>query len=151
MKAIIQRAKQAQVSVNDEIIGKIDRGLVVLLGVTHEDTDTDIEAIINKLIHLRIFEDEEEKMNLSLQDIAGSVLSISQFTLYGDIRKGRRPSFTKAANPEKAEKLYDLFNQQLQARGIHVETGKFGAMMDVKLINEGPVTIMMESKDGKII
>lgn len=151
MRAVIQRAKRANVKVDGEIIGEIEQGIVVLLGITHEDTEADLDVLINKMIHLRIFEDEEQKMNLSLKDMAGSILSISQFTLYADIRKGRRPSFTKAADPEKAEKLYDLFNEKLRRENIHVETGKFGAMMDVELINDGPVTIIMETELGKII
>lgn len=151
MRAVIQRSKSASVTVEGEVLGAIDHGLVVLLGVSEEDTEADIDAIIQKMIHLRIFEDEAGKMNLSLMDVAGSVLSISQFTLYADIRKGRRPSFTKAMHPGKAEEMYDVFNEKLSAAGVHVETGKFGAMMDVTLTNDGPVTIIMETADGKII
>lgn len=151
MKAIVQRASHGQVTVDKKIVGKIGNGFVVLLGVTHEDDERDIEAIVQKLIHLRIFEDEDGKMNRSLLDVNGSILSISQFTLYGDIRKGRRPSFVKAAAPEFANKLYESFNQSLRDEGVHVETGVFGAMMQVELNNDGPVTIIIESKDGKII
>ena len=151
MRAVIQRSKAASVTVEGEVLGAIDHGLVVLLGVSEEDTEADIDAIIQKMIHLRIFEDEAGKMNLSLMDVAGSVLSISQFTLYADIRKGRRPSFTKAMHPGKAEEMYDVFNEKLSVAGVHVETGKFGAMMDVTLTNDGPVTIIMETADGKII
>ena len=151
MRAVVQRVKSANVKVAEETIGAIDHGLVVLLGITKDDDEEDIHAIIQKLIHLRIFEDEDHKMNVSLQDKEGSVLSISQFTLYANIRKGRRPSFTKAAHPDQAEKLYDIFNQELATEGIHVETGSFGAMMDVELINDGPVTIIMETKDGSIV
>lgn len=151
MRAVIQRAKQANVTVEGNVIGEIKQGLVVLLGISQNDTIADIDAIIQKLIHLRIFEDEQNKLNLSLKDINGSILSVSQFTLYADIRKGRRPSFTKAKSPEDAEKLYNLFNKKLRDEGINVETGKFGAMMDVQLINDGPITIIMETKDGKII
>lgn len=151
MRAVVQRAKKANVTVDGEVIGLIDHGLVVLLGVTAADTEKDITAIVQKLIHLRIFEDEANKMNESLIDKSGSVLSISQFTLFADIQKGRRPSFTKAAPPEKARKLYDIFNQTLISAGIHVETGEFGAMMKVELVNDGPVTIIMETKDGKLI
>lgn len=151
MRAVIQRSKQAHVKVAGETIGKIDTGLVILLGITHQDTEQDIDTLVNKIIHLRIFEDEENKLNLSLKDTAGSILSISQFTLYADVRKGRRPSFVKAAHPDKAASLYDLFNEKLRQEGIHVETGQFGAMMDVQLINDGPVTIIMETALGKII
>lgn len=151
MKAVIQRSKAASVSVSDEIIGKIDQGFVVLLGINENDTAEDVKAIINKLIHLRVFEDEENKMNLSLLDVGGSVLSISQFTLYADVRKGRRPNFMKAAHPSVAEPLYNQFNEMLKQANVPVETGKFGAMMDVSLVNAGPVTITIETVNGKII
>lgn len=151
MKAVVQRVSSAQVTVEGEIVGKIDHGLMVLLGVTHDDTEKDIKTIVNKLVHLRIFEDDEQKMNLSLLDVGGSVLSVSQFTLYGDIRKGRRPSFVNAAEPDYAEKLYNEFNEQIRSLGIDVETGRFGAMMEVSLVNDGPVTIIMETVDGKLI
>jgi len=151
MRAVIQRSKQASVKVDDQTIGSIEKGLVVLLGITEQDTEADIDAIIHKLIHLRIFQDDADKMNISLLDIGGSILSISQFTLYADIRKGRRPSFIKAADPAMAEKLYNIFNQKLTETGVHVETGKFGAMMDVALVNDGPVTMILETKDGIIV
>ena len=151
MRAVVQRAKKASVTVDGEIIGSINHGLVVLLGVTDTDTEKDMLAIVQKLIHLRIFEDDAGKMNDSLIDKAGSILSVSQFTLFADIQKGRRPSFIKAAPPEKALALYEAFNQKLVNSGIHVETGQFGAMMDVELINDGPVTIIIETKDGKVI
>lgn len=151
MRAVVQRAKSANVKVAGETIGAIDHGLVVLLGITKQDTEKDVQAIVQKLIHLRIFEDENDKMNESLLDKAGSVLSISQFTLYADIKKGRRPSFIKAAQPDMAHQLYDTFNEQLRAADVHVETGSFGAMMDVELINDGPVTIIMETQDGSIV
>jgi len=151
VRAVVQRVKSANVKVAEETIGAIDHGLVVLLGITKDDEEVDVHAIVQKLIHLRIFEDENDKMNESLQDKEGSVLSISQFTLYANIRKGRRPSFTKAAHPDLAEKLYDIFNESLAAEGVHVETGSFGAMMDVELINDGPVTIIMETKDGSLV
>ena len=147
MKAVIQRAKNASVSVDGETIGAIDHGLVVLLGVTHEDTMDDINYLVNKIVHLRIFEDEAGKMNLSLKDTGGSILSISQFTLYADTRKGRRPSFIDAAKPEEANQMYEAFNAALRNEGIQVETGEFGAMMDVSLTNVGPVTIIIDSKD----
>ncbi|HLS23493.1 MAG TPA: D-aminoacyl-tRNA deacylase [Pseudogracilibacillus sp.] len=151
MKAVIQRVKKANVTVDGQVIGEIDHGLLVLLGVTEGDSEKDIETIVNKLINLRIFEDEEGKMNLSLLDVEGSILSVSQFTLYGDVRKGRRPSFSKAARPEEAEDLYDKFNEYLRGKGVEVETGQFGAMMDVSLINNGPVTFIIESIDGTLI
>lgn len=151
MRAVVQRAKSANVKVEGETIGEIDQGLVVLLGITKADTVKDVQALVQKLIHLRIFEDEQDKMNESLIDKGGSILSISQFTLYADIRKGRRPSFIKAAHPDVARELYNTFNEQLKEQGVHVETGSFGAMMDVELINDGPVTIIMETENGSII
>lgn len=151
MRAVIQRARNARVTVDQKVIGQIDHGFVILLGVTHEDTEKDIDTLVNKIIHLRIFEDEEGKMNRSLLDTKGSILSISQFTLYADTRKGRRPSFVKAAKPDYADELYQLFNRKLKEAGVHVETGKFGAMMDVQLTNVGPVTIILETKDGILV
>ncbi len=147
MKAVIQRARDASVTIDGEVTGAIDHGLVVLLGVTHDDTMEDVKYLVNKIINLRIFEDEDEKMNLSLKDIGGSILSISQFTLYADTRKGRRPSFVNAAKPDLANELYEKFNEELRKENIHVETGEFGAMMDVRLTNAGPVTIIIDSKD----
>lgn len=147
MKAVIQRAKNASVTVNDKIVGAIDHGFVILLGVTHEDTKEDAEYLANKIIHLRVFEDEQQKMNLSLLDVGGSVLSISQFTLYGDTRKGRRPNFLNAAKPEVANDLYEYFNDYIRQQGVHVETGEFGAMMDVQLTNVGPVTFILDSQE----
>ncbi|GGA69191.1 D-aminoacyl-tRNA deacylase [Ornithinibacillus halotolerans] len=146
MRAIIQRAKDAKVTVEQEIVGEIEYGLVILLGVTHEDTEEDAKYLANKVVHLRIFEDEQEKMNKSLKDVQGEILSISQFTLYGDTRKGRRPNFMQAAKPEQANTLYKQFNQLLIEQGIKVETGIFGAMMDVQLTNVGPVTLILDSK-----
>ncbi|RKQ37884.1 D-aminoacyl-tRNA deacylase [Oceanobacillus halophilus] len=147
MKAVIQRAKDAHVSVNGEIIGEIDKGFVVLLGVTHEDTEEDINYLVKKIVYLRVFEDKTEKMNDSLLDIGGSILSISQFTLYGDTKKGRRPSFTKAAKPDFANEMYKSFNEKVRAEGIKVQTGQFGEMMDVSFTNVGPVTLIIDSKD----
>lgn len=147
MKAVIQRAENASVTVESQTAGRIEHGLVVLLGVTHEDTSKDAEYIAHKVAHLRIFEDENEKMNLSLRDVGGSILSISQFTLYGDTRKGRRPSFIKAARPDEADELYEQFNKLLREQGVHVETGQFGAKMDVQLTNNGPVTLIIDSKE----
>ncbi|HLQ73318.1 MAG TPA: D-aminoacyl-tRNA deacylase [Bacillota bacterium] len=145
MKIVIQRAKDASVTVDGEVIGEIDNGLVVLVGVTHGDSIEDVNYLVNKLIHLRIFEDDNNKMNDSLKDVGGSVLSISQFTLYGDTSKGRRPSFVKAAKPDEAKALYEAFNEKIASEGIPVETGEFGAMMDVQLTNVGPVTLILES------
>lgn len=145
MRAVIQRAKDAKVMVGDKTIGQIDNGLVVLLGITHDDTDEDVDYLVNKIIHLRIFEDENQKMNLSLKDVNGSILSISQFTLYGDTRKGRRPNFMEAASPNHAKKLYDLFNESIKEQGIPIQTGEFGEMMDVQLTNAGPVTLILDS------
>ncbi|OEH55546.1 D-tyrosyl-tRNA(Tyr) deacylase [Oceanobacillus sp. E9] len=147
MKAVIQRSKEASVTVDNQIVGSITRGFVVLLGITHEDTHEDIKYLVGKIPNLRVFEDDNGKMNLSLKDIGGSILSVSQFTLYGDTRKGRRPNFMQAAKPSIAKDLYNKFNTSLTNEGIHVETGKFGAMMDVKLTNDGPVTLIIDSKD----
>ncbi|MCT1575801.1 D-aminoacyl-tRNA deacylase [Oceanobacillus kimchii] len=147
MKAVIQRSKEASVTVDNQIVGSITRGFVVLLGITHEDIHEDIQYLVGKIPNLRVFEDDNGKMNLSLKDIGGSILSVSQFTLYGDTRKGRRPNFMQAAKPSIAEDLYNKFNTSLTNEGIHVETGKFGAMMDVKLTNDGPVTLIIDSKD----
>lgn len=147
MKAVIQRAKNASVTVDEETIGEISEGFVVLLGVTHDDTIDDVSYLAGKIIHLRVFEDESGKMNKSLLDVDGSVLSISQFTLYADTRKGRRPSFVKAAKPDDANQLYETFNDLLREQGVSVETGQFGEMMDVQLTNVGPVTIILDSND----
>lgn len=145
MRIVVQRSKQASVTVGDEIIGQIEHGLVLLVGVTHTDTEKDVEFAAEKVANLRIFEDDEEKMNRSVLDTGGQILSISQFTLYGDCRKGRRPNFMAAARPEHAEPLYELFNQKLREKGLRVETGRFGAMMEVSLQNSGPVTLIVET------
>ncbi|PRR93344.1 MULTISPECIES: D-aminoacyl-tRNA deacylase [unclassified Bacillus (in: firmicutes)] len=147
MRLVVQRVTSASVKVEEEITGAINEGYLVLVGVTHEDTEEDVLYLAEKLAHLRIFEDENGKMNHSLLDVKGSVLSVSQFTLYGDTRKGRRPNFMKAAKPDAANSLYECFNKALREKGIHVETGRFGAMMDVSLTNSGPVTIWMDSKE----
>ncbi|MDA1477404.1 D-aminoacyl-tRNA deacylase [Bacillus changyiensis] len=146
MKLVVQRVTDATVSVSGEIVGKIGLGLMVLVGVTHEDTSEDAVYLAEKLVNLRIFEDEAEKMNLSLLDVGGSVLSVSQFTLYGETKKGRRPNFTKAAKPDVALQLYEEWNRLLREKGVSVETGRFGEMMDVKLTNSGPVTLIMDSQ-----
>lgn len=148
MKAVVQRAKNASVTVDGTTVGRIDEGLVVLIGVTHEDTEDDARYLAEKIVNLRIFEDQEGKMNLSLLDVNGSLLSISQFTLYGDCRKGRRPNFMGAAKPDKANPLYEKFNQFVLDKGTKVETGSFGEMMDVRFTNVGPVTLILESKDS---
>lgn len=146
MKVLLQRSKQASVTIDGEVTGAIDKGYVLLVGITHEDTPEDVKYVAKKIAGLRIWEDEEGKMNRDLSEVGGAVLSVSQFTLYGDVSKGRRPSFIQAARPEQAEPLWEQFNEELRALGIHVETGRFGAMMDVSLINDGPVTLMVESK-----
>jgi len=145
LRVVIQRAKKASVTVNGEIVGKIDHGLMILVGVTHEDEEKDIQFMADKIVNLRIFEDENDKMNLSLLDVKGSILSVSQFTLYGDAKKGRRPNFMQAAKPEHANKLYEQLNDAIREKGVHVETGLFGEMMDVNFTNDGPVTILLET------
>lgn len=146
MRVVVQRSKKASVTVDGEIVGSIVKGFVLLVGVTHEDTVEDAHYLAEKIANLRVFEDEEGKMNLSILDYGGEILSISQFTLYGDCRKGRRPNFMDAARPEHAVTIYEALNASLQEKGFKVETGKFGAMMDVQLINDGPVTLILESK-----
>lgn len=145
MRIVVQRSKEACVTVNGKMIGEISKGLVLLVGITHDDTEADADYLADKVVNLRIFEDESDKMNLSLLDVGGSILSVSQFTLYGDCRKGRRPNFMAAAKPDKAIILYNTFNDLLRQKGVRVETGEFGAMMDVQLVNDGPVTLLLES------
>nr|WP_312215850.1 D-aminoacyl-tRNA deacylase [Clostridioides sp.] len=145
MRSVVQRVSSSSVTVDGGIIGKIDKGLMVLLGVTHDDTSKDVDYMIDKILNLRIFEDEEDKMNLSLKDVGGELLVVSQFTLYGDCRKGRRPSFTNAARPDQADKLYEEFVAKAKAQGLNVGTGQFGAHMMVDLTNDGPVTILLDS------
>lgn len=144
MRIVVQRSKQAKVVVSNETVGSIAQGLVLLVGITHEDTEQDAAYLADKIAGLRIFEDAEGKMNLSVSEIGGSILSVSQFTLYGDCRKGKRPSFTTAAKPDIAEPLYDRFNELLREKGLVVETGRFGADMDVEFTNWGPVTLLLE-------
>jgi D-tyrosyl-tRNA(Tyr) deacylase len=146
MRAVIQRVKEARVEVEGEVEGRIGEGVLVLLGAGKDDTEMDAGYLAEKIMGLRIFEDPEGKMNLSVIDTGGQVLVVSQFTLYGDCRKGRRPSFDKAAPPELAEELYELFVREIRERGVKVETGRFRAMMDVHLVNWGPVTLMLDSK-----
>jgi len=146
MRVVLQRSRQASVTIEGSVCGAIEHGFVLLVGLTHDDTEADAEYAAKKIAGLRLFEDEDGKMNRSISETGGQVLSISQFTLYGDSRKGRRPSFIEAARPEHAEPLYDHFNEQLRSHGLIVETGRFGAMMDVALVNDGPVTLIIESK-----
>jgi|SRR3990167_3562148 len=146
MRAVIQRVKEARVEVEGEVVGRIGEGMLILLGAGKDDSEEDARYLADKAIALRIFEDPEGKMNLSVRETGGEVLVVSQFTLYGDCRKGRRPSFDKAAPPELAEELYELFVGEIRERGVKVETGRFRAMMDVHLINRGPVTLMLDSK-----
>ncbi len=146
MRAVVQRVSRARVTVGSEVIGEIGKGLLVLLGVTHTDTPQQAEWLADKIVGLRIFEDDEGKMNRGLAEIAGAVLVVSQFTLYGDCRKGRRPSFVDAAPPEVAIPLYEAFIAAVRAQGIRTATGQFGAMMDVELVNDGPVTLIVGSK-----
>ena len=146
MRAVVQRVSQARVIVGEEITGQIERGLLVLLGVTHSDTNEQARWLADKIIGLRIFEDAQGKMNLDLTDVAGGLLVVSQFTLYGNAHKGRRPSFVEAAPPEHAIPRYEEFINAVRAHGIPCETGRFGAMMQVHLVNDGPVTLILESK-----
>ena len=146
MRVVVQRVSKAKVTIDKKVIGKIGRGLVILLGVSEDDTSEDAQFLADKCVNLRIFNDDKGKMNLSALDIGGEILSISQFTLYGDCRKGRRPSFIKAARPERGKELYDRFNEILRQSRLKIETGEFGGMMDVDIYNEGPVTIIIDSK-----
>jgi D-aminoacyl-tRNA deacylase len=146
MRAVVQRASRAEVRVGGDVTGRIERGLVVLLGVRTGDTERDADYLVEKIAGLRIFPDEAGKMNLSVEEIGGALLVVSQFTLYGDTRKGRRPSFIEAAPPEIATTLYDYFVERARARGLPVATGVFQAMMEVDFVNEGPVTLIVESK-----
>lgn len=147
MKVVVQRSLKSSVSVHNKIVGQIDKGLVVLVGFTNGDTVSDIDYMIDKVTNLRIFDDENGVMNRSLIDTKGSILSISQFTLYADTKKGRRPSYVEALGAEEAKKLYDLWNEKLKQTGILVETGIFQAEMEVQITNDGPITIIIESRD----
>lgn len=146
MRVLLQRAKDASVTVDGGVVGSIKKGYVLLVGIGHKDSESDAEYVAKKIAGLRIFEDADGKMNHAIDEVQGEILSVSQFTLYGDVQKGRRPSFIDAALPEPAERLWRYFNEQLRALGLVVETGTFGAMMDVKLTNDGPVTLLIESK-----
>ena len=146
MRAVVQRVTKASVKVEGQTVGRIDDGLVVLLGVASEDQQSDVDYIADKIMNLRIFEDDEGKMNRSLLETGGAMLVVSQFTLYGDVRRGRRPSFTDAAAPELANRLYEEFVARIESQGVRAETGVFQAMMKVNLVNDGPVTILLDSK-----
>lgn len=149
MKVVIQRSKNSSVKINDEIVGSINKGLVVLLGVGKNDTIDDIDYLVNKIINLRIFEDELGKMNKSLLDVDGEILLVSQFTLYGDTKKGRRPSFINAGDQEKAKEYYEMFKDKLINIGILTQTGVFQADMEVNIVNDGPVTILIDTEENK--
>ena len=146
MRVVVQRVASSKVIVDESTIGEINKGLLILLGVTHEDTSKDVDYLLDKIVNLRIFEDENDKMNLSLKDVNGELLVVSQFTLYGDCRKGRKPNFTNAAKPDLATSLYEEFIDKAKKEGIKVGTGKFGAHMMVDLVNDGPVTILIDSE-----
>ncbi len=147
MKVVLQRVQHASVTIDGKVHGKINQGYLLLVGITDGDTEAEAKKLADKIVDLRIFEDENGKMNLSIEQVEGQILSISQFTLYADCRKGRRPSFTKAARPEISNPLYERFNEFLRMRGMHVETGIFGAEMKVDLLNDGPVTIVLDSNE----
>ena len=144
MRLLLQRVSRADVRVDGDVVGRVGRGFCLLVGFTHGDDAEQVEWMADKVVGLRLFGDDDGKMNLSLDDAGGALLVVSQFTLYGDARKGRRPSFIDAARPEVADGLYELFVERLRARGLQVETGRFGAMMEVDLVNDGPVTIWLE-------
>ena len=146
MRVVLQRVAHASVTVEEKVIGKIQRGFLLLVGVTHDDAMEDMEYLVRKIVQMRIFEDEEGKLNRSIQDIGGEILSVSQFTLYADTKKGNRPSFSKAAPGDVAIEMFEQFNGLLRETGVPVETGQFGADMKVELLNDGPVTILLDSK-----
>ncbi len=147
MRAVIQRVSEASVTVDGQIIGQIQKGIVILLGVTSTDTEEEVRWLAQKCMNLRIFENTSGKFDHSLQDVGGAALVVSQFTLYGDCRRGRRPDFTKAARPEIAEPLYEAFVQYLRNAGVHTETGRFAAMMQVEIHNDGPVTLVIDTEE----
>ena len=147
MIVVIQRCSRGQVTISDKVVGEISHGLVIFLGVQKNDTENDADFLVNKISGLRIFSDENDKMNLSIKDVNGSALVISQFTLCGDTKKGRRPSFIKAATPDDGNRLYEYFMSEMKKGGVPIESGEFGAMMNVELVNDGPVTFVLNSKD----
>jgi D-aminoacyl-tRNA deacylase len=146
MRAVVQRVSRAQVTVNEEITGEIALGLLVLLGVSRDDTSSDATYLAEKITGLRVFEDDQGKMNRSVQEVGGGILAVPQFTLYGDVRRGKRPSFDAAAPPEQARRLYELFVEQIRAANLRCETGRFQETMKVELVNQGPVTILLDSR-----
>ncbi len=148
MRAVVQRVSRASVKVGEDLTGKIERGLLVLLGVARDDTEGDADYLAEKIAGLRIFEDDAGKMNLSVMEVGGAVLAVSQFTLFGDVRRGKRPSFDEAARPERARELYEYFVERVREAGLRCETGRFQEMMEVELINSGPVTILVDSRKG---
>ena len=147
MRALIQRVKRASVTINSQIIGKINEGLLIFLGVGEDDTEKQVQYLVEKCTGLRIFTDEQDKMNLSVKDIKGEILVVSQFTLYGDCKKGKRPSFVRAARPETAIPLYESFIAHCKNTGLNIQTGEFGADMQIELINDGPVTIWLDTEE----
>jgi D-tyrosyl-tRNA(Tyr) deacylase len=146
MRAVLQRVTSAHVLVNGEVVGEIESGLVILLGIAHDDTEQDAKYLVEKIVGLRIFDDADGRMNLSIKDAGGALLVVSQFTLYGDVRRGRRPSWSEAAQPEVSEPLYEFFVAEARGSMERVETGSFRAMMQVQLVNDGPVTILLDSR-----
>ena len=147
MRIVLQRVKSASVSIDETVVGKIGVGFVLLVGIADSDTEAELDYLVRKITKLRVFEDLVGKMNLGIEDVGGQILSISQFTLYADTKKGNRPSFTKAGAPDFADKMYQLFNKKLRDTGLTVETGEFGANMQVQLINDGPVTIIFDTEN----
>jgi len=146
MRAVVQRVTCASVKVDGQTVGQTEKGFLVLLGVGADDTEADADYLADKIVVMRVFEDTDEKMNLTVIEVGGAILAVSQFTLYGDMRRGRRPSFDAAARPEQARRLYEYFVERIRAAGVRCETGKFQAMMEVELVNDGPVTILLDSR-----
>ena len=151
MRALIQRVDHASVTVEGEVVGRVGHGLLALVGVSRADTSADVKALATKLVGLRIFPDDRGRFNVSLKDVGGAMLVVSQFTLLADVRRGRRPSFTEAARPDHAERLVDEFVRAVESEGLEVECGRFGAMMEVDLRNNGPFTLMVETSDGRVV
>ncbi len=151
MKVVLQRVLKSSVTVNNEVVGEINKGFLVLLGVNNEDTEKDVEVLVNKISKLRIFPDDQGKSNLSINDVNGELLVVSQFTLYADCRKGNRPSFTEAGKPDKANELYEYFKQYSKDKFVNVQCGVFGADMKVDIVNDGPFTIVMEAVNGNVL